>query len=54
MKLTRRTFLLTETQTEMMRLIQEKYGIKNMTGVFDRALQDCYNSTFKYNYKIKK
>ena len=47
-KLTRKTFLCTETQLEMLDLLQEKEGVKNKSVIFDMALSHFYRSIFKY------
>lgn len=46
--LTRKTFLCTEKQIEIIKVLKDKFGIKTETGVFDMAIQALYEKTFKY------
>lgn len=48
MNLTRKTFLCTDKQIEIIKALREKYGVKTDTGVFDMALQALYEKSSKY------
>lgn len=48
MQLTRKTFLCTDKQIEIIKALREKYGLKTDTGVFDMALQALQDKASKY------
>lgn len=45
---TRKTFLLSEKQCEMMEELKKKIGVNPDKTIFDMALSNFYNATFKY------